>query len=145
MAPAGSHTVAALEQLRPGPVLTPDNQAFWDAARERKLIVQQCHTCMTRYHPPRPMCPSCHSLDLGPLTCSGQGTIHSWTALHYPQSPSFNYPVLAVLVDLAEGVRILSGLLDADAADLRIGRAVRVDFLDVQDGAVLPVFRLEPE
>jgi uncharacterized OB-fold protein len=91
------------------------------------------------------MCPSCHSLDLAPLTCSGRGTIHSWAVLHYPQSPSFTYPVLAVLVDLAEGVRVLSGLVDADPADLTIGQAVQVDFLDVQDGAVLPVFRLEPE
>lgn len=143
MTTTGAPAALRAEPARPGPVVTQDNAAFWEAARQRQLMVQQCRRCQQRYHPPRPMCPSCHSTDLGLLACSGRATIHSWTAVHYPQSPRFSYPAIVVVVELEEGVRLVSGLVDAQPSDVRIGLPVTVDFLDVEDGAVLPVFRLE--
>ena len=86
------------------------------------------------------MCPHCGSLDIDVVELSGRGTVYSYAALHHPQHPAFDYPVLAVLVDLDEGIRLVSNLVDVDAADVSIGMRVEVAFVDVADGAALPVF-----
>ena len=58
------------------------------------------------------MCPVCHSLELEWTPVSGHGTVYSYAFLHHPQHPAFEYPVKAVLVDLDEGVRLVSNLVD---------------------------------
>ncbi|HEY1988781.1 MAG TPA: Zn-ribbon domain-containing OB-fold protein, partial [Acidimicrobiales bacterium] len=97
---------------RPAPILTEDNHAFWDAAREGRLVTQRCAGCGRLQHPPRPMCPSCHGLELEVVDLAGTGVVYSYSILHHPQHPSFDYPVVAALIDLDEGVRILSNLVD---------------------------------
>ena len=87
------------------------------------------------------MCPHCGSLDVEAVELSGRGTIYSYALLHHPQHPAFDYPVVAVLVDLDEGIRLVSNLIDVDPADVRIDIRVEVAFVDAADGAALPVFR----
>lgn len=125
---------------RPAPVLTEDNRCFWEAAQDGRLVAQRCTQCGRLQHPPRPVCPSCHSAALQTTDLAGTGVVYSYSILHHPQHPSFTYPVLAVLVDLDEGVRILSSMVDTDPGDLRVGRAVRVRFEPTTDGMALPVF-----
>lgn len=72
---------------------------------------------------------------------SGRGTVYSYSILHHPQAPAFDYPVLAALIDLDEGVRIVSNLVGVDRDDIRIGMPVQVEFADARDGWVVPVFR----
>lgn len=129
------------KMARPAPVITDDNEVFWKAADERRLAAQRCRGCSVLRHPPRPMCPHCQSLEWEDTTLSGRGTVYSYARLHHPQHPAFDYPVNAVLVDLEEGVRVLSNLIDADESELRIGLPVTVDFLAVGDGQLIPVFR----
>jgi uncharacterized protein len=128
---------------RPAPVITEDNHAFWDAAAEHRLVTQRCDDCGRLSHPPRPMCPRCHSLDQSSIEVAGTGTVYSYTILHHPQNPAFEYPLLAVLVDLDEGPRILSNLVNCPLDQVRIGMAVRVTFAEVPDGGAVPVF--EPQ
>jgi uncharacterized OB-fold protein len=96
---------------RPAPVLTDDNRAFWAAAQDHRLDIQQCTSCRAFHHPPRPMCPYCHSLHLEGATVAGTGVVYSYSLLHHPQNAAFDYPVIAVLVELDEGVRVLSNLV----------------------------------
>lgn len=127
--------------IRPSPILTEDNEAYWRAAQEHRLVVQRCSQCRAYLHPPRPMCPHCHSLDLVQVDVRGSGVVYSFTILHYPQHPSFSYPVIAVLVELDEGVRILANLEGVAPEDLAIGMAVAVDFVPAEYDSALPVFR----
>lgn len=126
--------------LRPGPRTTADNQIFWSAAREGRLVVQECANCARRHHPPRVMCPDCHSTDQLARDLPGTGVVYSYSLLHHPQHGAFDYPVVAVLVDLDEGPRILSGMPSADPASVRIGMRVRVAFAPTKDGGQVPVF-----
>src|SRR6266849_363576 len=98
--------------VRPAPILTDDNQFFWDA-REGRLVAQRC-SCGQLRHPPRPMCPECHALDQEVVDLSGRGVVYSYALLHHPQNPMFEYPVVAALVDLDEGVRMVSNIVDVD-------------------------------
>jgi hypothetical protein len=121
--------------------MTKDNHEFWDAAREGRLICQRCSGCGALRHPPRPMCPTCHSLDHSQVEVAGTGTVYSYSILHYPQSSAFDYPVVAVLVDLDEGIRLLSNLIDADPSEVRIGLEVELRrFEPTKDDGAVPVF-----
>jgi hypothetical protein len=125
---------------RPAPILTDDNHAFWDAAKEGRLVTQRCVGCGRLQHPPRPMCPSCHGIEQEVLDLAGTGVVYSYSILHHPQHPSFDYPVIAALVDLDEGVRIVSNLVDIPASEVRIGLPVAVRFEPTCDDMAVPVF-----
>ena len=98
----------------PAPILTDDNRAYWEAAKDGRLVAQRCTSCGRFHHPPRPMCPQCHSTDNEMVDLAGTGVVYSYALLHHPQHPAFSYPIPAVLVDLDEGVRIVSNLVEVD-------------------------------
>jgi uncharacterized protein len=123
----------------PRPAITHDNAFFWEGLRQRKLLFQSCNGRLR--HPPGPMCPETGSLEFDIVESSGRGEIHSFVIVHQPRIPGFDYPLPVVLVELEEGVRIVANLIDADPADLAIGRAVVADFVEVEPDYVLPAFR----
>jgi uncharacterized protein len=125
---------------RPAPICTEDNVVFWDACREGRLIAQRCADCGRLRHPPRPMCPSCGSLKIDIVELSGRGVVYSYAALHHPKSPAFDYPVLAALVDLDEGVRLLANLDGVAVDEVRIGMPVAVRLVPTADGYAVPAF-----
>ena len=127
--------------MRQAPIVTDDSAVFWDAAGEHRLVAQRCGGCGALRHPPRPMCPHCHSLSWEAVTLSGRGTLYSYAVLHHPQHPAFEYPVLAALVDLDEGVRLVSNLVEVKSADIAIGMRLEVAFIPTADGRSVPVFR----
>lgn len=90
------------------------------------------------------MCPDCHSVESQWTEAAGTGTVYSYALLHHPQHPAFSYPVVAVLVDLDEGVRVLSNLIDIDPDEIRIGLPVEVTFASTADECAVPVFRPRP-
>ena len=90
------------------------------------------------------MCPHCRSLEWQLVTLSGRGTVYSYAVLHHPQHPAFEYPVLAALIDLDEGIRLVSNLVGVEPADIRIGDPVQAEFVDVEGGHRVPVFRPVP-
>jgi uncharacterized OB-fold protein len=125
---------------RPAPLLTEDNEGFWRAAAGGQLVTQRCVTCGKLLHPPRPMCPICHGLEMEWVELAGTGTVYSYAMLHHPQHPAFSYPVIAALIDLDEGIRLLSNLVGVDSAEVHIGMRVSVLFDAVADGMAVPVF-----
>lgn len=125
---------------RPAPIVTDDSAAFWDAADAGRLVAQRCADCGSFRHPPRPMCPHCHSLRVDIVELAGTGTVYSYAILHHPQNPAFDYPVLAVLVDLDEGIRMVSNIVGVDKDDIRIGMRVGVEFTPTAGGHRVPVF-----
>jgi hypothetical protein len=86
------------------------------------------------------MCPSCHGFELEMVDLAGTGVVYSYSLLHHPQHPSFDYPVIAVLIDLDEGVRILSNLIEVAPEEVRIGMPVEVRFVPTRDEMAVPVF-----
>jgi uncharacterized protein len=131
--------------MRPAPVLTEDNEAFWRAAADGRLVIQRCTNCSAYHHPPRPMCPVCHSLELRWADMAGTGFVYSYSLLDHPKHPAFSYPVSAVVVELDEGVRIVSNLVDIDPQDISIGLRVEVVFEPTAEDLAVPVFRPETD
>jgi uncharacterized OB-fold protein len=126
---------------RPAPIVTDDSAVFWDAADDGRLVAQRCADCGRLRHPPRPMCPQCRSLAYEVVGLSGAGTVYSYAVLHHPQNPAFEYPVLGALVDLDEGIRLVSNVVDVAKEDIRIGMRVEVCFVETAGAHRIPVFR----
>jgi uncharacterized protein len=126
---------------RPDPIVTDDSAVFWDAAAQGRLVAQACADCGRLRHPPRPMCPYCRSLRVEVVPLSGRGTLYSYSVLHHPRSPLFDYPLLTALVDLDEGVRVVSNLVDVELDDVAIGMPLTASFVPTVGGAQVPVFR----
>jgi len=118
-----------------------DDRFFWDGVVAGKLLVRQCRGCGWLQHPPSPMCPACGALEWDVQELSGAGVLCSWIVSHHPSEPDAAARIV-VLVDLEEGVRMASNLIDVAPGSIENGMAVRVDFVDV-DGVRLPQFRPE--
>lgn len=126
---------------RLAPTITPDTQFFWDGVTDHKLLIQRCARCATLRHPPRPMCPTCNSLEWDTVESSGKGTLYSFVMPQHPPFPWFEPGYIVALVDLEEGTRLVSNLVDIDPDDAAIGMAVEVFYEHFDDGLVLPQFR----
>lgn len=121
------------------PVPDADDAPFWDGVRAGKLLLQRCADCGTVRHPPSPMCARCHSVQREWFEASGTGRVYSWIASQHPSAPDDSQRIVA-LIDLDEGVRMVSNLQDVDLADVRPGMPVQVTFMEI-DGTMLPQFR----
>jgi uncharacterized OB-fold protein len=130
---------------RLAPAVTPDTQFFWDGLREHRLLIQRCAGCGVLRHPPRPMCPACRSLEWDAVEASGRGTVRSCVIPHHPPLPWFPEPYVVAIVDLDEGVRLVTNVVGVDPHAVTIGMAVQVRFETFDDGLVLPLFAPEPE
>jgi hypothetical protein len=119
------------------------SRPFWDAARERRLVIQRCGLCGYYNHPPRRFCDACLAQDLRFEPISGRGTIYTFTVMHQ-RDVEDDAPFVNIVVELAEQPQLLMvpNLPIADRDKVRIGAAVEVDFEDRGDGVVVPQFRL---
>jgi uncharacterized OB-fold protein len=121
----------------------PDDAFFWDAVAEDRLVIQRCADCGTFRHPPAPMCGTCGSLEWDTLEASGRGRITSWIVSLHPNRPD-DAPRVVILVQLDEGVRLVSNLVDAPHRGPYDDLRVVVEFRDDR-GARTPFFRLDED
>jgi len=126
--------------MRLAPSMTGDTQFFWDGVKDGRLLIQRCATCGALRHPPRPMCPHCHSLAWDTLESSGRGTVYSFVMPRHPQFPFFDDDYIVALIELEEGTRLVSNLVDVAPDEARIGMPVAVRFDEFDGEVVLPVF-----
>ncbi|MEN8181777.1 MAG: Zn-ribbon domain-containing OB-fold protein [Myxococcota bacterium] len=132
---------------RPEPPSSPVSAPFWEATRERRLVLQWCGSCNATIHYPREACPHCFGSELGWRESAGRGVVHATTVMHQPAHPAFadRVPYVVALVELEEGVRMLTNIVGCDPAQARVGRPVRVAWEDLSDGRALPMFELVDE
>jgi uncharacterized OB-fold protein len=127
---------------RPDPVYTADAAFFWEGADRGELLCERCTACARVRHPPRPMCPHCHGTAREQVRLSGRGRVCSWIIPRHPAPVGFSEPPVVVLVELEEGIRLVSNLEGVPAADLALGLHVEVRFAPTRGGHAVPVFRL---
>ncbi len=126
------------------PYMDQDNQGYWDAIKNHKLVLQHCSKCDRFIHPPRPMCPSCRSQDtLEWKESSGKGIIYSFIMFTSPKMayPAFELPYAVVLVEMEEGPRISANTHEIEPDELQIGLPVEATFADLPDGQTVLWFK----
>jgi uncharacterized protein len=128
------------------PAPDESTEPWWEAARGGKLLLRRCGSCGRHHHYPRPFCPHCWSDDVAWEEASGRGTVYTWSTVHTNDLPPFpeKVPYVAAIVELDEGPRLMTNLVDCDPGALRIGMPVEVTFREETDEVTLPVFRPVP-
>jgi uncharacterized OB-fold protein len=128
--------------IEPLPVPTPITQPFWDGTRQHRLLLRRCEAGHMIFYP-RSHCPGCLSNRLEWVEASGKGTLYSYTVARRPTSPDFEHdvPFVIAVVELDEGPRMTSRLVEVDPDAVRIGMRLEVVFDDVTEEITLPYFR----
>lgn len=128
---------------KPLPVLQGFAGEFYGWCAKGELRFQRCSGCKTWRHVPRAMCPECGSMDWTWERSSGRGKVFTWTTTALPLHPAFkgSTPYASVVVEMDEGVRVVTELLDCTPEDLAIGLPVSVAFDAVTPEVTLPKFR----
>jgi 3-oxo-4,17-pregnadiene-20-carboxyl-CoA hydratase alpha subunit len=121
------------------PAVTRDDEFFWQGVAEGRLLLARCAECSNLQHPPSPMCPVCGSLEWTVQEASGRGTVHSWIVSRHPTELD-DVPRIVALIELEEGVRLVSNLQDIDPAGVVNDMDVELVFREV-DGVKLAQFR----
>jgi uncharacterized OB-fold protein len=123
------------------PEIDDATRAFWQALADGRLLGSRCRACgkIADFH--RGFCPSCWSDDVEDVELSGRATLYSYSVVHANPMPPFAdlVPYVAALVDLEEGPRLATRLVDLDPGQVAIGMALTARFeeVDAGEGAVL--------
>jgi uncharacterized protein len=125
--------------------LNPESAPFWAGCAEGELRFQRCQDCGEAIFSPRSLCPNCSSLNLRWERASGCGRIYSYSVVHRDAGEHLPAPYVFALVDLDEGFRMMTNIVDAADSDLAVGADVIVEFRR-REGTdrILPLFRLAP-
>lgn len=126
------------------PPVTPETKPFWDATAEGRLVLPKCRACATVIWYPRTICPKCHSMDVDWVEASGRGTVYSFTVVRRGGYAGGNDYVLAY-VELAEGPRMMTNIVECDPDQVACGQAVEAVFHDTGHGSALVRFRPAPD
>ncbi|MEU2683938.1 OB-fold domain-containing protein [Streptomyces hygroscopicus] len=126
---------------RPRPVINRDNAGFWEGVTRHQLLIQRCLDCAAPRFPWLPGCGRCGSARWEAVEASGVGTVFSYVVMHHPPFPAFDPPYAVGLIELAEGVRMVSGITGVPYDKVRIGMPVELEFQRVDEDLELPVFR----
>ena len=129
-------------QRAPLPRPTPESKPFWDALKQRRLLIQRCEDCSHAYYYPRPFCPACLSDDVKWEEAGGKGKLYSFV-INHRAAPGFVAPYIIAVVQLDEGPRMMTNLIgvEPDPEMVRCEMQVEIVFDDVDDDFTLPRFR----
>lgn len=127
----------------PLPALEGFTKAFYEFCRAGELRFQRCTACGTWRHVPRERCGACGDAGFEWARSSGRGIVYTWTTIARALHPAFagETPYAAVVVEMEEGVRLLSRVVDVPLDALAIGLPVEVVFEAVTPEVTLPRFR----
>lgn len=127
---------------RPIPLPTPETLPFWEGCARSELWVQYCSACSEHYFYPRAACPGCGSTEsVSWVRASGAARLSTYVIQHLP-APGYDPPFVIAIVELEEGVRMMTNLVDvaAEPSALEIGMPLTVDF-EPRGELAVPVFR----
>jgi hypothetical protein len=126
----------------PAPTVTTDTAEFWSATAQGQLLLRRCNSCSEAIWYPRPICPFCHSTDTSWQEASGSGSIYSFTVVRRSGGDYANaVPYVLAYVQLAEGPRMMTNIVECELEDLFVGQEVELVFHKTSSDAALPRFR----
>lgn len=131
---------------KPLPEITPITQPFWEGAADKKLLIQRCSDCQSWVWCPRPACVECASEQLKWTPVSGRGHVFAFTVIREVIGRALrgfekDIPYVTAWIDLDEGPRFCSNIVECPIEKVEIGMPVEVVFEEAGPGIYLPKFR----
>lgn len=139
---------AMVNLLRPMPEPDADSASFWAGLNEGRLLLQRCSGCGRFRFPPGEACPDCLSREAAWVPACGRGRVYSWIVVRHPiprQIFADEVPYVVALIDLEEGVRLASNIVDIEPDAVCDGMPVEVVFVCAGSDRYLHAFRPAPD
>jgi uncharacterized OB-fold protein len=124
------------------PLIEDDTREFWDAAKQGRLLLRHCRACGEVHYYPRNFCPACWSDDVDWVEADGGGTLYTWSTVYQNDLPPFHeqIPYVAAIVELDEGPRMMTKIVDHESRELQIGMRLTARFEPLTDEITIIVF-----
>jgi len=131
------------DMTRPLPQTQPWSEKFWEGTRQRKLLVQHCRKCDANIFYPRKFCPECWSAELDWIEASGKARVYMFSTAYDMVEPKFaeDLPYTIAYVDLEEGIRLMTRIVECEPEDIHIDMEVEVVFHELNENFHLPYFK----
>ena len=125
------------------PSADESTQEYWDAARRGVLLIKRCAACTKPHFYPRPFCPYCWSTDVHWEEASGRAVLYTYSIVRRNDLAPFTdrVPYVAGIVDLAEGPRAMTDIVEVGLDDVHIGMELQATFVEIAPGVTVPMFR----
>lgn len=125
------------------PAPDESTEPYWAATKEGKLLLKRCGACGRHHFYPRPFCPHCWSEDVDWVEASGRGSVYTFSVVRVNDLPPFGerVPYVTAIVDLDEGPRLMTNIVDCEPEDVSIGMPVEVTFREQTEDFTLAQFR----
>jgi len=130
------------EYAKPLPDMSDDTKSYWEGCKRHKLLLPKCRACGKTFFFPRDFCAQCLSEDIEWIQMSGRGKVHTFSVIERPPSAPFaeDVPYVVAIIELDEGPRMMSDLVDIAPEHVRVDMAVEVVFEDITEDVALPRF-----
>lgn len=124
------------------PEIDDTTRGYWAAAADGRLVADRCADCGALAAYPRGFCPECWSADVAAEELSGRATLYTYSEVHANPMPPFNEltPYIAAIVDLEEGPRVVTRLVDLSIEEVEIGMPLQATFERIDEGEGLVLF-----
>ena len=121
---------------------TVETKRYWEECKKHKVLIQHCSNCEKYQFYPRPICTNCMSEEIEWKQASGRGEILSYTTVHRAISKAYakEVPYVVALIELDEGVTMMSNVISCKFEDIKIGMRVEVIFEDWSEEFAIPKF-----
>ena len=127
---------------KPLPTVVGETKPFWDMCRRGQLLIQRCGDCGEYQWYPRGICAHCWSMNIQWVTASGKGTVWTYTVTYQNRTPGFDQgPYVLALVELEEGVRLFTNIVECELSAVSIGMTVEVTFVQATSQITIPYFK----
>ncbi|MFC1921610.1 Zn-ribbon domain-containing OB-fold protein [Chloroflexota bacterium] len=128
---------------KPLPLIDEENTQYWEYCRKHELRLQKCTECGLIRSRISVICPNCNSMESEWAKLSGKGKVFSFIIYHRAFHPAYanDIPYDVAIIELDEGPRIQSNVVDCNVNDIKIDMPVEVYFDDVSEDISLPKFR----
>jgi len=127
---------------KPLPRISGETRPFWEACRRGELLIQKCNSCEEFQFYPRGICSNCWTTDIAWFKSSGRGTVWTYTVTYQNRTAGFaeEVPYILALVELEEGVKMFTNIVQCNPGDVAIGMPVEVTFVEASDRISVPFF-----
>ena len=131
------------EWKKPLPTVSGETRPFWEACRREELLIQKCSACGEYQFYPRGICANCWTTGIAWVKASGKGTVWSYTVTYQNRTAGFaeEVPYVLALVELEEGVKMFTNIIQCGPGDVTIGMPVEVTFVPATDQISVPYFK----
>lgn len=123
------------------PTIDSDSESWWAAVQDRTLMINACGSCGRNSLYARPFCPHCWSQDVRLTQATGRSRLYTWSVIHQNVAPFDAVPYVVAMVDLEEGPRLMTEIVDCTVDELCAEMELEIAFREDADGFVVPVFR----